>query len=201
MQISPFHVNEDGVDTLYVWGITHGRFGGVSLAEGAGGRRRGPDAWQYFTGTDADGEPEWAAGDPDAATIVLDDTVGELSVVWNDYLGRWIMTYLGGDGIVIREGITPWGPWGESITLVGADEVPGPYSPYMLQRYTGRWRPDHLLHAVDLGSVQRVLVPRRACRRTDDPDLERQLDDEPTSQGGKQCTRGTAGSCSASPRL
>ena len=39
---------------------------------------------------------------------------GELSVVWSPYLSRWIMTYLhGGGNIVIREGINPWGPWGE----------------------------------------------------------------------------------------
>ena len=136
VQISPFHVNIDGVDTLYVWGITHGRFSGVSLAKVPAADVEDPEAWQYFTGTDADGQPEWVAGDPDAAAIVLDDAVGELSVVWNDYLGRWIMTYLGGAGVVIREGLTPWGPWGEAYTLVGADEVPGPYSPYMLQKYT-----------------------------------------------------------------
>jgi len=63
--------------------------------------------------------------------------VGELSVVWNDYLGRWIMTYLrDGDGAVIREGINPWGPWGDPITLVGATDVPGPYAPFMAPNYT-----------------------------------------------------------------
>lgn len=141
VQISPAHVTLDGRDWLYVWGITHGRFGGVSLARVPAAQVEDPGAWQYFAGlrkggSGTDGRPRWAA-DPAEAALVLDDTVGELSVVWNDHLDRWIMTYLAeGRGVVLREGLSPWGPWGEPIELVGATEVPGPYAPYMLPRYT-----------------------------------------------------------------
>lgn len=136
VQAATYHVTEDGVDTLYMWGITHGRFSGVSLAKVPASSVEDAAAWQYFTGTDSDGNPTWSHDDSQAK-LVLDDTVGEFSVVWNQYLGRWIMTYLKeGTGIVIREGLSPWGPWNEPITLVGADEVPGPYAPYMLDRYT-----------------------------------------------------------------
>ncbi|OJV80902.1 MAG: carbohydrate-binding protein [Cellulomonas sp. 73-92] len=136
VQVATYHVTEDGVDTLYVWGITHGRFGGVSLAKVAAAKVDDASAWRYLTGVDGAGHPTWG-GDPAAARTVLDDTVGELSVVWNAYLGRWIMTYLKeGTGIVIREGLSPWGPWGVPVTLVGADQVAGPYAPYMLDRYT-----------------------------------------------------------------
>lgn len=133
VQISPARVGDD----LYVWGITHGRFGGVSLAKVPAADVEDPAAWRYFTGTDGDGgDPQWSAS-PDDAAIVLDDTVGELSVVWNEHLGNWIMTYLAeGRGIVLREGLSPWGPWGDEHVLVGATEVPGPYAPYMLERYT-----------------------------------------------------------------
>jgi hypothetical protein len=136
VQISPLHVTEDGVDTLYVWGIPSGRFGGVSLARVPASEVESADAWRYFGGVDDAGEPIWRA-DAASAALVVDGTVGELSVVRNEYLDRWIMTTLEeGTGIVIREGITPWGPWGEPITLLPADEVPGPYAPYMLERYT-----------------------------------------------------------------
>ncbi|WP_125776081.1 DUF4185 domain-containing protein [Antribacter gilvus] len=136
VQISPAHVTVDGVDWLYVWGVTHGRFGGVSLARVPAAEVEEPEHWEYFTGLDDDSEPLWGS-DPGEAGLVLDDTVGELSVVWNDHLGRWIMTYLAeGRGVVLREGVTPWGPWGEPFELVGATEVPGPYAPYMLPRYT-----------------------------------------------------------------
>ena len=136
VQIAPFHVPEDGVDTLYVWGVSHGRFSGVSLAKVPAADVDDPAAWRYFTGTDADGSPRWG---PDVARagIVVDDTVGELSVVWNPYLGRWVMTYLReGFGVVIREGLAPWGPWGDPILLVSAADVPGLYAPYLLPRYT-----------------------------------------------------------------
>lgn len=130
VQISPYRVGDD----LYVWGITHGRFGGVHLAKVPVSRVEDASAWRYLTGVD-DGDPTWAE-EPDHAALVLDDTVGELSVVWNDYLDRWIMTYLAeGRGVVMREGITPWGPWSDEFTLVGPTEVPGPYAPFMNARY------------------------------------------------------------------
>ena len=136
VQIAPAHVVENGVDTLYVWGITHGRFAGVSLAKVPTAAVEDPAAWQYYTGTDSAGAPQWG-NDYHAAAIVIDDTVGELSVMWSPYLDRWIMTYLReGTGIVMREGLTPWGPWGKAITVVRASDVPGPYAPYMLPRYT-----------------------------------------------------------------
>ena len=135
MQIAPCHATEDGVDTLYIWGITHGRFGGVSLARLPAAGVEDPAAWRYFAGLDG-GVPQWDA-DEAAAELVVDDTVGELSVVWNPYLRRWLMAYLKeGAGVVVREGLAPWGPWGAPITLVRAADVPGLYGPYMLPRYT-----------------------------------------------------------------
>lgn len=135
VQVAPAHISDAGTDWLYFWGITHGRFSGVSLMKVEASKVESADAYRYFTGTDSEGEPTWGA-DPDAAELVLDDTVGELSVVWNAYLGRWLMTYLKeGVGAVVREGITPWGPWGEAQTLVGATEVPGPYAPFMNEKY------------------------------------------------------------------
>ena len=134
VQIAPYHVIEDGVDTLYVWGITHGRFGGVSLAKVPAALVDDATAWRYYTGTDASGAPQWSA-DYAAATLVLDDQVGELSVVWNRYLSRWIMTYSKAGNVVIREGLTPWGPWGKAIVVVNRADVPGLYAPFMLDRY------------------------------------------------------------------
>jgi hypothetical protein len=70
------------------------------------------------------------------AAPVVNDTVGELSVVWNTYLNRWLMTYLrGGGNVVIREGLNPWGPWGEPIDLVTQAGFPGLYGPYMNPKY------------------------------------------------------------------
>jgi hypothetical protein len=135
VQVAPAHVSDGGTDWIYFWGITHGRFSGVSLMKVEASEVESAGSYRYFTGTDADGAPTWGA-DPSAAALVVDDTVGELSVVWNDYLHRWIMTYLKeGSGAVIREGITPWGPWGDPLTLVSATDVAGLYAPFMDARY------------------------------------------------------------------
>jgi len=131
VQISPFRVGDD----FYVWGITHGRFSGIHLAKVPVAQVEDPAAWRYLSDV-VDGEPQWSE-DVDAATMIVDDTVGELSVVWNDHLDRWIMTYFDPiDGVVLREGITPWGPWSDEFPLVGVADVPGPYAPFMHPRYT-----------------------------------------------------------------
>ncbi|GIH05410.1 hypothetical protein Rhe02_34770 [Rhizocola hellebori] len=133
VQVSVTKIDGD----LYFWGVTHGRFGGVQLMKVAEAQVEVPDAYSYFTGTTEDGSPQWSNDRARARTIVQ-DTVGELSVVWNPYLSRWLMTYTngGGAGASIREGLKPWGPWGDAITLVSSADVPGLYSPYMLPRFT-----------------------------------------------------------------
>ncbi|MBX3068538.1 MAG: DUF4185 domain-containing protein [Cryobacterium sp.] len=135
VQIAPAIINEGGTDWVYMWGITHGRYSGVSLMKVEATKVEDSNSYLYFTGI-KDDSVQWST-DSASATLVLDDTVGELSVVWNEYLQRWIMSYLKeGSGAVLREGLTPWGPWGEPYTLVGASEVPGPYAPFMNPRFT-----------------------------------------------------------------
>jgi len=120
---------------LYFWGVTHGRFGGVALMRVPERDVERQDAYEYFTGL-RDGEPTWGR-EPEGATQVVEGTVGELSVVWNDYLSRWIMTATDGSGVgsTIREGISPWGPWGPPKPLVTQEDLPGLYSPYLHPQY------------------------------------------------------------------
>lgn len=124
-------------DELYFWGVTHGRFGQVKLMKVAEKDVEKQSAYRYFTGTRADGAPQWSA-DISHARVVAHGTVGELSVVWNDYLQRWIMTYTdgGGAGALISDSAHPWGPWSGPKTLVSASAVPGLYAPFMLPQYT-----------------------------------------------------------------
>jgi hypothetical protein len=127
--------NVDG--ELYFWGVTHGRFAGVQLMKVREQDVERQDAYEYFTGVSSEGKPQWSR-DMSRAKTIVDGTVGELSVVWNGYLDRWLMTYTdgGGAGASIREASAPWGPWSDAITLVSAADVPGLYAPYMLAQYT-----------------------------------------------------------------
>ncbi|MGG4094216.1 DUF4185 domain-containing protein [Paenibacillus lautus] len=137
IQVSPYKVkNEAGGTDIYFWGIPAGRYGGVQLMKVGEENIENLSEYEYYSGLDDDGNPRWSTDKKDAQNVV-DDTVGELSVVWNSYLERWLMTYLKeGQGVVIREGMTPWGPWGEPLDLVRAEDYPGLYGPYMNDRYT-----------------------------------------------------------------
>ncbi|MDF1603247.1 DUF4185 domain-containing protein [Nocardioides sp. YIM 152315] len=123
-------------DELFFWSVPAGRFGGVQLMKVPTRDVEDLDAYRYFVGTDDD-EPRWSERMEDAATIV-DDTVGELSVVWNDYLDSWLMSYSDGAdaGTALRQAPTPWGPWGDPVTLLSQSDVPGLYAPYLKQGYT-----------------------------------------------------------------
>lgn len=136
IQVATAHVTEGGTEYVYFWSIPSGRFGSVDLMRVPATRAavEDPNAYSYFAGTGKDGSPRWSADMADAATVV-DGTIGELSVMWSSYLDRWLMTYSDGGNAYIREGITPWGPWGDPITLASAADYPGLYSPYMNPRY------------------------------------------------------------------
>jgi hypothetical protein len=115
---------EDGY--LYVFGIHGGRFDGVALARVAADDVLDMAAYEYW-----DGEA-WSSRLIDAAEIVP-PPVGELSVAWNDHLGRWIMTYLHElrRAIVIREAPALTGPWSPALEVVTADEYPSLYGAYL----------------------------------------------------------------------
>jgi hypothetical protein len=136
VQVAVAPAVDAGTEHLYFWAIPSGRFGGVQLMRVPATVEAVEDAaaYSYFAGADADGRPRWT-DDPAAAETVIEGTIGELSVMWSTYLERWIMTYSDAGNAYIREGLTPWGPWGEPIELVSRDDYPGLYSPYLNPRY------------------------------------------------------------------
>lgn len=135
VQVATAEVNEGGEDWIYFWSIPSGRFGSVQLMRVRATEEAVEDqsAYSYFAGVDG-GAPTWSDDMADAETVV-DGTIGELSVMWSTYLERWIMTYSDAGNAYIREGITPWGPWGDPLELVPGSEYEGLYSPYLNPRY------------------------------------------------------------------
>lgn len=135
VQVATAEVTDGGEGWIYFWSIPSGRFGGVQLMRVPATEEAVEDqsAYSYFAGVDGE-TPQWSSDMADAETIV-EGTIGELSVMWSTYLERWIMTYSDAGSAYIREGITPWGPWGEPIELVSGSEYEGLYSPYLNPRY------------------------------------------------------------------
>ena len=149
--------NVDG--ELHFWGVTHGRFGGVRLMKVPEAEVEDQNAYRYYTGTDGAGAPIWSA-DEAAATTIVDDTVGELSVVWNAHLSRWLMTYTNGGrprGHHPR-GRQTMGAVGRPDNAAFAAGSPGPLLPIPIAAVRRQWRGNDLLLPLRLGSLQRLLV-------------------------------------------
>jgi hypothetical protein len=117
-------VEQDGY--VYVFGIHGGRFGGVALARVPPDELLDMTAYTYWDGSD------WST-DLETAVEIADSPVGELSVAWNSYLDRWIMTYLDEfqRAIVLREAPELTGPWSESQVIVSGDVYPSLYGAYL----------------------------------------------------------------------
>lgn len=116
---------------VYLFGIPGGRFGGVQLARVPEDALLDASAYHYLSGAAQDG-PAWSEAPDDAATIVP-APVGELSVLWNEHLGRWIMTYLNEDkaALAVRSAAELWGPWSDESILVSGREYPQLYGAYL----------------------------------------------------------------------
>lgn len=126
-------------DTMYFWGIPSGRFGGVALMKADVDKLEDLNAYSYLTGVDENGQPEWVQGNEGIAQaeVIIRDPVGEISVTYNEYLGNFVMTYLNESlgAVVMREGVTPWGPWGKEFLLAQGSQYPSLYGGYMCDKY------------------------------------------------------------------
>lgn len=126
-------------DTMYFWGIPSGRFGGVTMMKVDVDKLEDLNAYSYLTGVDENGQPEWVQGNEGIAQaeVIIRDPVGEISVTYNEYLGNFVMTYLNESlgAVVMREGVTPWGPWGKEFLLAQGSQYPSLYGGYMCDKY------------------------------------------------------------------
>ena len=126
-------------DTMYIWGIPAGRMGGMALMKVPAGKIEDFNAYAYFTGLDEKGGPQWAQG-PEGiskAKVILEGPVGEISVLYNEYLGNFLVTYLKEDSasIVMRESVLPWGDWSKPYALASSSRYPSLYGAYMHPKY------------------------------------------------------------------
>ena len=119
--------DETEPDLVYLFGIPAGRFGQVRLARVPSESILRPDTYEYWDGSD------WTPVE-NAAANVVPAPVGELSVAWNGYLGRWVMMYLDErhDAIVVRTAAELTGPWTEPSLVASAKDHPQLYAPFII---------------------------------------------------------------------
>lgn len=123
-------------DYLYIWGTPGGREGGVKLARVLPSQIEDLTAYVYFDGLVAD-EPQWTTSEY-AGKKLIQNSVGEMSVMYNEALRAWTLMYISGGAqpdFEIRQAEHPWGPWSDPITVVDFSRAPGLYSPYMNPLY------------------------------------------------------------------
>jgi len=63
-------------------------------------------------------KPSWSSDESLAKSLFSANCVGEISIRWNYYLGKWIMLYncdlCNTNGVIVRLADKPWGPWSTS---------------------------------------------------------------------------------------
>ncbi|GAA5047557.1 DUF4185 domain-containing protein [Nocardia callitridis] len=89
------------------------------------------DAYEYWDGG------AWKSNDPKAAKPIVGG-VGELSVMWNDYLHKYVMTTTDpANSVVLRTADSPQGPWSEPRVLIDTRDLPSAYAPMIYPYQTG----------------------------------------------------------------
>ncbi|MGV9676175.1 DUF4185 domain-containing protein [Nocardia sp. NPDC003482] len=90
------------------------------------------DEYEYWDGGG------WRKGDVNAAAPITGG-VGELSVMWNQYLGQYVMlTTDPWNSVVMRRAPSPEGPWSPPEVLIDTRELPTAYAPSIFPYQTGR---------------------------------------------------------------
>ncbi len=122
--------------TLYIWGTPCGRYGSVKLMKVPTTSVLTKSAYRYFSGYDIAGNPLWSTSEGSAITVA-GGPAGELSVTYNNWLGRYVMTYLDEekDAIVLRESPSPWGRWSAPIEIASASQSPQLYGAFMKSNF------------------------------------------------------------------
>nr|WP_280300184.1 DUF4185 domain-containing protein [Nocardia abscessus] len=117
---------------IYEYGTRSGRNNTAHVA-----RVRGPDIgnlaeYEYWDGR------AWRKNDVNTAAPIMWG-VGELSVMYNAYLGQYIsLTTDRFNSVVMRRASSPVGPWSDPEVLIDTRELPTAYAPSIFPYQTGR---------------------------------------------------------------
>ena len=120
------YARKDGY--IYMAGTKPGRSGSVYLARVKEKHMETTSRYEYWNK-----EKGWIKGKEIAATAIVEDRVGELSLLYHRTYKKWIMTYLSGSRyeIVLRSADEINGTWSEPQTLVKGKDYPALYGAFM----------------------------------------------------------------------
>lgn len=112
---------------VYAYGTGAGRGGMPFLSRVPENSVPKLSAYEYFTPFG------WRRGMPFLALQVVWAPGSEMSVAWNDYLGKFVMLYTNtASSVVMRTADKPEGPWSSAKTIITSTQLPGGlYAPYI----------------------------------------------------------------------
>ncbi|WP_054815465.1 DUF4185 domain-containing protein [Nocardia arizonensis] len=118
---------------VYQYGTPSGRGNDAFIARVAENDIQNLGEYEYWSGD------KWShKGDVNAATPIMGG-VGELSVMYNNYLGQFIsLTTDPFNSVVMRRASAPEGPWSPPEVLIDTRELPTAYAPSIFPYQTGR---------------------------------------------------------------
>lgn len=105
-------------DDVYIWGAGTTGTSSVKLAKVPAAEILNIEAYRYFAGTDASGEPIWVENEHDGVAVI-DSLNREFCVAYDEELDCYLMTTLDNvnQQMVLRDSKTPWGEWSKPILL------------------------------------------------------------------------------------
>ncbi|MFW0794209.1 DUF4185 domain-containing protein [Gordonia sp. CPCC 205515] len=119
-------------DTVYTYGTPDGRWGNAYIARVNQRDIENLGKYEYFSWG------KWVRNNPDAATPVMAGPIGEISVQWNNYLGKYVSMASRNGGALLRTADNPWGPWTSGEVVVPPDNPYTGYAPFIHPWSTGR---------------------------------------------------------------
>jgi Domain of unknown function (DUF4185) len=98
-------------EVLWIWGSGRYRSSDIYLAVMPLAGLEKKKGVRYFSGSFK--QPKWSVHETDATSLFCSGNVGELSVRWNQFLGRYLALYNSEvrHVILMHSAPDPWGPW------------------------------------------------------------------------------------------
>ncbi len=123
---------DESDEYLYLLSTPAGRFGSCYLCRVNPAQILNSSAYSYFSGVSTSEESTWST-DYDKAISIFSSPVGEVSVMWNEYLEKWTAFYTDNVNyaIVLRTADSLWGEWSDPIVIVDATEYPSLYGSFI----------------------------------------------------------------------
>ena len=114
-------------DYIYGIGLGGGRFGNAYLARVKKDEIEDVSKYEYLV-SELGAEPEFAPS-PENASKIITMPVGEPSIMYNEYLGEYMITYLNEAkrAVVMRTAKELWMPWSDELVIASGDNFPGLY--------------------------------------------------------------------------